>query len=47
MNLGEPLDYVHANDRNKMQTAVDRFYQAYTIGQEQISKTKFIKGILS
>lgn len=43
---GEPLAYIHANDRNKMQAAMDRFYPAYKISQEQPAKVPFIKGIV-
>ncbi len=47
VKVGEPLAYIHANDRNKMQAALERFLAAYSFSMEQPKKTSFIKGIVS
>lgn len=48
VKVGEPLAYIHANDREKLENAKERFYKAYTIKeQEKPVKQPFIKGILS
>lgn len=46
VKAGEPLAYIHANDKQKLQAAIDRFYPAYHISQEQPEKKPMIKGIL-
>lgn len=43
---GEPLAFIHANDRRKLQAAMDRFYPAYTIAKEAPVRSDFIKGIV-
>ena len=46
VKVGEPLAYVHANDRRKLQAAVERFYPAYGILGEQPEMKPLVKGIL-
>lgn len=46
VKAGEPLAYIHANDRKKLQAAVDRFYPAYEITDERPEKMPFIKGVI-
>ncbi len=46
VKMGEPIAYIHANDRYKLQAAIQRLYPAYTISKEQPEKVPFIKGIV-
>lgn len=47
VKTGEPLAYIHANDREKLAAAKKRFYAAYTIGECKPEAQPFIKGILT
>ena len=43
---GDTLAVIHANDREKLETAKERFLKAYTIADAPVEKKPFIKGIL-
>lgn len=43
---GEALATIHANDREKLETAKRRFLDAYKIGSAPVSRPKLIKAIL-
>ncbi len=43
---GEPLANIHGNDRQKMETAVKRFLNAYSFSDAKVEKKKLIKGIV-
>ena len=44
---GESLATIHGNDREKMDTAIKRFLNAYTFSQTPVEKKKFVKGIVT
>lgn len=44
---GEPLAAIHANDRDKLNAAKERFLKAYTIKDTPVIKKPLIKGIVS
>lgn len=46
VKAGEPLAYIHANDRGKLEAAKARFYEAYTVGAEEPAKRPLIFEIL-
>ncbi|MCM1120745.1 MAG: pyrimidine-nucleoside phosphorylase [bacterium] len=46
VKTGEPLAYMHFNDREKAAAARDRFYQAYTFSREKPRSPKLIHQIL-
>lgn len=43
---GEPIAYIHANDKEKLITAKERFLQAYRYSETKPKKSKIIKHIL-
>lgn len=43
---GEPLAYLHANDREKLAQAKERFLKAYTISEAAPEERPFIKGVI-
>ena len=43
---GESLATIHANDRQKLETAKERFLKAYTITNANVTKKVLIKGIV-
>ena len=46
VKAGEPLAYIYANDRQKMEQAKERFLGAYTISAQKTEEQLFIKGIV-
>lgn len=46
VKIGEPLAYLHYNDRKKAMAAKDRFYQAYTLSREKPQAPELIHRIL-
>ena len=44
---GESLATIHANDREKLETARQRFLKAYTINDTPVTKKPLIKGIVT
>ena len=44
---GESLATIHANDKDKLETAKARFLSAYSIGKEPVTPSKLIKGTIS
>lgn len=48
VKAGEPLAYIHANHRAKLENAKERFYKAYSIRKEEKPEERvFVKEILS
>ncbi len=47
VEAGEALATIHANDRDKLETAKRRFLGAYTISDTNVTKKKLIKGIVT
>jgi len=43
---GEPIAIIHANDRQKKETAAARFLKAYSFSEEPVKKMPFIRKIL-
>lgn len=43
---GETIAYIHANDKNKLETAKERFLKAYSYSETKPKKSKIIKHIL-
>lgn len=43
---GESLATIHANDRQKLEAAKERFLKAYHIADAPVEKSAFIKGIV-
>ena len=46
VKTGEPLAYIHANDRQRLEAAKERFYQAYSISEEPAASKVLIKKII-
>lgn len=46
VKAGESLATIHANDRAKLEAAMQRFVNAYSIGGEPVMPSKLIKGII-
>lgn len=46
VNQGEALAFIHANSREKLETAKKRFLAAYTFTKDKVEKEKFIKDII-
>lgn len=44
---GETLATIHANSREKLEAAKDRFLKAYTFSNDMVPKKKLIKGIIT
>lgn len=47
VKVGEALATIHANDRDKLDTAKERFLKAYTFCKQPVPSGKLIKGIIS
>jgi len=47
VNEGEVLAVMHANDKNKLDTATERFLNAYTFSETKPEDTLFIKDIIT
>ncbi|MBD5520443.1 MAG: pyrimidine-nucleoside phosphorylase [Lachnospiraceae bacterium] len=47
VKCGESLATIHANDKDKLETAKERFLSAYSIGKEPVAPSKLIKGTIS
>jgi len=43
---GDTIAYIHANDRQKLETAKERFLKAYTFSAEKPTESKMIKHII-
>lgn len=43
---GDTIAYIHANDRQKLETAKERFLKAYTFATEKPTESKMIKHII-
>lgn len=46
VNRGDTLAIIHGNDREKVETAKERFLKAFTFSDTEPEKTAFIKGIV-
>ncbi|MBO4980680.1 MAG: pyrimidine-nucleoside phosphorylase [Lachnospiraceae bacterium] len=46
VKAGEPLAYLHANDRQKAEAAKERFLKAYSFSDTPVQKVGLIKGIV-
>lgn len=46
VNQGDALAIIHGNDREKVETAKERFLKAFTFSDTEPEKTAFIKGIV-
>ena len=44
---GESLATIHANDKQKLEMAKERFIKAYTISTSEVAKKPFIKGVVT
>jgi pyrimidine-nucleoside phosphorylase len=44
---GEPLATIHANSKEKLSAAKERFLRAYTIENTPIENTPLIKGVIT
>ena len=47
VKCGGSLATIHANDKDKLETAKSRFLSAYSIGKEPVTPSKLIKGTIS
>ncbi|MBQ5673884.1 MAG: pyrimidine-nucleoside phosphorylase [Lachnospiraceae bacterium] len=47
VKAGEPLAYIHANSQDKLETAKERFLNAYTFSKEPVEMESFIKGVIT
>lgn len=47
VKAGEPLAYIHANDKGKLAVAKERFYGAYTMSKEQPEERELIWGVIN
>ena len=46
MKKGEPLAFLHANDRARLEPARERFLKAYAIGDAMPERRALIRGIV-
>jgi pyrimidine-nucleoside phosphorylase len=44
---GEPLAFIHANSREKLEAARKRFVDAYTFSKSPIEKKPLIRGVVT